>query len=138
MDDSHASDWHDMPDACAFASLIGPLQRRHNGRYWTYGLRILPAHTNSAGFMHGGLMTAFLDETIGSTVAQISGRKHVTIQLNTNFLHAVKVGDFLEGECEVAHGTTSMTFAQSRVLVASRIVATATAIFKAIPDPRKT
>ena len=137
MMDLPAQDWHDIPDGCAFAGLIGPVQRRAKDQQWVYGLRILPCHMNSAGVMHGGLMTAFIDESVGSMIAELSGRRHVTLQLNTNFLQAVQLGEFIEVDCEPFQSTTSMTFVQGRVLAGPRTVATMNAIFKAIRPQEK-
>lgn len=128
--------WHDMPNPCAFAALIGPVQRRRNGEHWVYGLRVARHHTNSTGIMHGGVITAFLDEVVGEIVNDAGNRKHVTVQFSTTFLSKAAVGDFLECACEIVRATRSMTFIQARLTVGDTIIATATAIFKAMrPTP---
>jgi acyl-coenzyme A thioesterase PaaI-like protein len=125
--------WHDTPKTCAFADLIGPVQRRRDGDHWVYGLRVTQLHTNSIGTMHGGLVTAFLDEVTGEIVNALGNRKHVTLQFITTFLSTAQVGDFLECACEIVCTTRSMTFVQARLNVAGAPIATATAIFKAAP-----
>lgn len=123
--------WHDMPSPCPFAALIGPVQRRRVGDGFAYGLHVGPQHTNSAGIMHGGLITAFLDEVIGEIVNDLGNRRHVTVQFSTIFLSKAQIGDFLECDCDIVHTTRSMTFIQARLNVSGEAIATATAIFKA-------
>jgi len=82
--------------------------------------------------MHGGVVTAFLDEVIGEIVNDLGQRKHVTVQFSTTFLSMAKVGDFLECDCQIVRTTRSMTFIEARVNVAGEAIATASAIFKAM------
>lgn len=124
--------WHDMPDACPFAEVLGPVQRRRVDGQFVYGLRVTQRHTNSTGIMHGGVVTAFLDEVIGEIVNDLGQRKHVTVQFSTTFLSMAKVGDFLECDCQIVRATRSMTFIQAQLNVAGDAIATATAIFKAM------
>jgi acyl-coenzyme A thioesterase PaaI-like protein len=124
--------WEDMPNPCPFAALIGPVRRRRVGDVFAYGLRVVPQHTNSAGIMHGGLITAFLDEVIGEIVNDLANRRHVTVQFSTMFLGKARVGDFLECDCDIVRTTRSMTFIQARLNVSGQVIATATAIFKAM------
>jgi acyl-coenzyme A thioesterase PaaI-like protein len=124
--------WHDMPHPCPFSALIGPVQRRRTGDQWAYGLRVMRQHTNSTGIMHGGVITAFLDEVIGEIVNDLGQRKHVTVQFSTIFLSKAQVGDFLECDCEIVRTTRSMTFIAARLNVNGEAIATATAIFKAM------
>jgi uncharacterized protein (TIGR00369 family) len=125
--------WHDMPDPCAFADLMGPLQRRREGGSWVYALLVQPKHTNTAGILHGGALTALLDEVLGNTVNDEAGRRHVTVHSDVTFLRRVEVGDFVEAGCEVVRRTRSMTFVEARVRVKGELVATAQSVFKAVP-----
>jgi acyl-coenzyme A thioesterase PaaI-like protein len=51
--------------------------------------------------MHGGAMTALIDEVIGNMVNEAVGRKHMTVQSATVFLRPVHVGDFVEASCRI-------------------------------------
>ena len=124
--------WHDLPNPCPFSALIGPVQRRRVGDQFVYGLHVGPQHTNSTGIMHGGVITAFLDEVLGEIVNDLGNRKHVTVQFATTFLSKAQVGDFLECDCEIVRTTRSMSFIQARLNVNGEAIATATAIFKAM------
>jgi acyl-coenzyme A thioesterase PaaI-like protein len=125
-------DWQDKPGASAFATLIGPLQYRREGDRFLYGLRVLPTHANGNGVMHGGLMTAFLDEAIGNAVHDTDAMRHVTVQLDVRFLQPVQIGAFIACDCGIVHRAGSMSFLEAKCRVGAQIVASATAIYKAI------
>lgn len=126
------STWHDMPDPCPFADLLGPIAERELAGRHRYGLLMARKHANSGGIVHGGVLTALIDEVAGSTVRQVRGGRHVTVQLGTVFLRSVAVGDFVEPECDVVRATRSMTFIEAKLRVGSDIVATASLIFKVL------
>jgi acyl-coenzyme A thioesterase 13 len=124
-------DWHDIQAPSEFGKLLGPLRRRRVGGGWHYGLSVRPEHRNEAGAMHGGAMTALIDEVIGTMVNEAVGRKHATVQFATVFLKPVQVGDFVEASCKIVEVTRSMTFVEATLAVGNAAVATATLIFKA-------
>lgn len=88
--------------------------------------------------MHGGAMTALIDEVIGTFVTESVGRPHVTVQISTTFLQPVRVGDLVEPQCEIVKVTRSMTFVEARLHVGGSVVATASLIFKAVRSPAAT
>ena len=124
--------WHDMPYVSEFATLLGPIQRRRGSDRWEYGLRVLPRHGNELGILHGGVMTAFLDEAIGNTCNELASRPHVTVQLNANFLRKAEIGTFLECACDITRITRSLTFVDARLRAGQQAVASASGIFKAV------
>lgn len=132
--DSPASvaDWHDAPAPNDFVLRLGRLQRRRMGDGWVYGLRAEDGHRNGAGVVHGGALAAFVDEVIGTIARDDVGRRHVTVQLQTVFLVPVRAGDFVEARCEIVKVTRSMTFVEAKVIVADAVVATASAVLKAL------
>jgi len=124
--------WHVSPSPNDFTERFGPLQRRWSGDRWIYAMRVDDGHRNEAGLMHGGAMTALIDEVIGTFVTETVGRSHVTVQLSTTFLQPVRVGDLVEPSCEIVKVTRSMTFVEAKLHVAGSVVATASLIFKAV------
>jgi uncharacterized protein (TIGR00369 family) len=126
-----AEGWHDIEAPSEFGKLLGRLRRRRESGAWRYGLDVRPEHRNEAGAMHGGAITALIDEVIGTMVNEAVGRKHATVQFATIFLKPVQVGDFVEVTCKIVGVTPSMTFAEASLSVANTTVATATLIFKA-------
>jgi uncharacterized protein (TIGR00369 family) len=126
-------DWGDAPPLNDFTLQFGPLQRKRQEDGWAYAMRVDSRHRNEAGLMHGGALTAFIDEAVGTIVAEKAGRPHVTVQLSASFLHPVQVGDLVELACEIVKVTRSMAFVEVRLTVLGEIVATAHLIFKAMP-----
>src|SRR5580698_10324154 len=102
---------------------IGSPWRKRQGDKWLYGLLTQPDHINPAGAVHGGILIAFADHTLGCYVeAAADGAPNVTIQLNTHFLAAVEPGAFLELRGEVTRVTGSMVFVRGIVAVGKRDV----------------
>ena len=76
---------------------LGTSCRKRQRDRWIYGLQTRRDHATRAGAVHGGILVAFADHTLGCYVeAAAEGAPNVTIQLNTHFLAAVRPGEFLE------------------------------------------
>lgn len=129
MDDSAA--WRPAPQPNDLFARIGPLLRRRRGDGWAYALRVETAHRNGSGLMHGGAMTALIDEVVGTVVADAVGRPHVTVQMSMSFFAPVRVGDLVEVDCAIVRRTRSMAFVEARLRVGAEAVATASLVFKA-------
>ena len=65
-----------------------PIYRRLSGGTVILGLRVGPAHTNSRGFVHGGLISALADNAMGHSCASRigPGASLVTVSLTVDFL----------------------------------------------------
>src|ERR1700722_1502909 len=110
---------------------IGIPWRKRHGDKWLYGLLTQPDHTNPAGAVHGGILVAFADHTLGCYVeAAADGAPNVTIQLNTHFLAAVEPGAFLELSGEVTRATGSMVFVRGIIAVGQRDVVAVDGIWR--------
>jgi acyl-coenzyme A thioesterase PaaI-like protein len=114
--------WTAMDDD-PMPSGIGTSWRKRHGDTWIYGLQTYPKHANRAGAVHGGILVAFADHTLGCYVEMAAdGAPNVTIQLNSHFLAAVEPGQFLELRGEVTRTTGSMVFVRGIVAVGDRDV----------------
>jgi acyl-coenzyme A thioesterase PaaI-like protein len=102
---------------------LGTSWRKRHGDRWIYGLQTRRDHANRAGAVHGGILVAFADHTLGCYVeAAADGAPNVTIQLNTHFLAAVEPGEFLVLSGEVTRAAGSMVFVRSIIAVGKRDV----------------
>jgi uncharacterized protein (TIGR00369 family) len=111
-----------------FGELVGPLWRRGDAHF---GFVVENKHLNFADIVHGGMLTTFADQAMGMTAQRATGGKpHATIELNIQFVGAVRFGEFVEAHCEVVRLTRAIVFMQSKLAVGTRIVATATGIWK--------
>ena len=88
-------------------------------------------HLNAAGITHGGFIAAFVDAG-GGTAAHRSTNQNpcVTISLEMKFISAVKLGQELLGKTKIQKKTKSMVFLTCVLTVESKIVATASGIWK--------
>lgn len=70
-----------------------------------FELTVGPGHLRSHGIVHGGVMAALLDATIGNAAASLAPPGHdlVTAQLNINFIRPVRLGETLVGRAQVDH-----------------------------------
>jgi len=77
------------------------------------------------------MLTTLADQAMGMTALRATGNKpHATIELNMQFVGAVRLGEFVEAHCEVVRLTRAITFMQCRLVVDTRVVANATGLWK--------
>jgi uncharacterized protein (TIGR00369 family) len=115
-----------------FGELVGPIWRRGDA---LFGFVATDKHRNHRGIVHGGMLTTFADQAMGMTGRRATGEKpHATIEINVQFIGAVKVGDFVEAHCEIVRETRSVLFIESKVKVGTRIVAAASGIWKILGE----
>jgi acyl-coenzyme A thioesterase PaaI-like protein len=128
--DPTGAGWIPMNDNLMPAGLGAPWRKRKGDR-WLYGLLTMANHANPAGAVHGGVLAAFADHTLGCYVeAAADGAPNVTIQLNTHFLAAVDPGSFLELRGEVTRATKSMVFVRGIIAVGERDVVAVDGIWR--------
>lgn len=84
-----------------FAEANGPWYERVQGSRLIRGFIPGPQHANSHGIIHGGMLAAFLDSVLGSTVAHVLQRRCVTVRLSLDYLMPGRIGDWLQGEAEI-------------------------------------
>ncbi|MGB6535045.1 MAG: PaaI family thioesterase [Xanthobacteraceae bacterium] len=111
-----------------FGELIGPVWRQGDGRF---GIVAAEKHSNHRGIVHGGMLMSLADQAMGMTGRRATGDKpHATIELNIQFVGAVKVGDFVQAHCNLVRQTRSVLFLETKLKVGDRVVASATGIWK--------
>ena len=88
-------------------------------------------HLNAAGITHGGFIAAFVDAGAG-TAAHRSAESNpcVTVSLELKFISMVQLGQELIGKTKIQKKTKSMVFLTCELLVANKIVATASGVWK--------
>lgn len=68
----------------------------------TATLTVRPEMCNPYGNIHGGMMSLVIDEIIGFAVISLNADHHYTsVNLNVDFLYAIKRGETLRAEGEV-------------------------------------
>lgn len=122
-------------ETTGFLHLIGPLwQRLVNGEH-EYALVTEDKHHNRRGLVQGGVIMTFADRTCGMTARYISGRPTLaTVQLDTHFVEAGKIGEVLISRPRVVRSTRSLIFISTEVTVDKRVIAMANGVFKILKN----
>jgi len=122
-----------MMEEAGFARTIGPFWTKRDGDSVLFGLLTHEGHANRSGRIHGGVMLALSDHAMGHTsVAAGQGALQATLQLDTQFVAAPDVGDFLVARGSVTRMARSVVFLRAEISSGGRLVATATGIWKII------
>jgi uncharacterized protein (TIGR00369 family) len=109
-----------------------PIWRRDTDAAVILAVRAGAAHTNSRGFVHGGLITALADNAMGLTCAHRlgDGGRLVTVNLTVDFLGSAQVGQWLAVETEFVRLGGSLAFTQAFVTADGEPCARANAVFE--------
>lgn len=100
------------------------------------GLEIRPAHTNSRGRLHGGLISALADNAMGlSLAARLAeeGRpasSFVTTSLGVDFIASAVCGQWLEIDPVVIHAGGGQGVVQALARADGKVIARANATFR--------
>jgi acyl-coenzyme A thioesterase PaaI-like protein len=129
-----ASGWT-IVETTGFIHLVGPLWRRVVNGEHEYALVAQDKHHNRRGLVQGGVLMTFADRTCGMTARAVSGRpKLATVQLDTHFVEAGKIGETLVSKPRVVRSTRSLIFVSTEVTVDKRCIAMANGVFKILKN----
>ncbi|WP_340643950.1 PaaI family thioesterase, partial [Phenylobacterium sp.] len=94
-----------------------PLYSRKTEGAVVLGLEVTAAHTNSRGFVHGGLISALADNAMGLSCGHRmgDGARLVTVNLTLDFLASAQIGQWLEFDTIFVKPGGSLCFAQAFV-----------------------
>ena len=109
-----------------------PLFSRKAGDAVILGLRAGPAHANSRGFVHGGLISALADNAMGLSCARKLGLAGglVTVSLSVDFLAPALQGQWLEFDTVFVRPGSTLCFTQAFVTADGQPCARADAVFR--------
>lgn len=111
-----------------------PLYRRFSGDTVILGLRAGAAHTNSRGFVHGGLISALADNAMGLSCARRLGdlSSLVTVNLTVDFLGSALQGQWIEWDTVFVKPGGTLCFTQAFVTADGEPCARANAVFRVV------
>jgi acyl-coenzyme A thioesterase PaaI-like protein len=125
-------------DASGFIALVGPLWHRVVDDVHEYALIAEDKHHNRRGVVQGGVLMTFADRTCGMTARFISGSPSLaTVQFDTQFVDAAKIGEILLSKPRVIRATRSLIFMTTELTAGERCVAMASGVFKIMNDGRE-
>lgn len=131
MDRPDLSGWKEIP-VKGFFRRIGPLYARRSEAGWEYGLQTTEEHDNSAGLVHGGVLTAFADQALSTVAWEAAGRRAAsTISLDLHFASAVKPGQFVTAQGRVVRAGSTLIFLTGLLTCEGRDVAAASGVWSA-------
>jgi uncharacterized protein (TIGR00369 family) len=94
------------------------------------GLTAGPAHCNSRGFVHGGLIATLADNAMGLSCAGRARGSLVTVNLAIDYLASGRIGQWIQVEPQVIRSGSSLCFVQALVTADGVPCARANATFK--------
>jgi uncharacterized protein (TIGR00369 family) len=111
-----------------------PLWSRKTEAAVIIGLRAAEAHTNSRGFVHGGLISALADNAMGLSCGQVleGGPSLVTVSLAIDFLGSAEIGQWVEVTPMVNRAGSTLCFAEAMVTADGAPCAKAHATFRVV------
>jgi acyl-coenzyme A thioesterase PaaI-like protein len=129
------SDGWTIVETSGFLHLVGPLwQRLANGTH-EYALVAQDKHHNRRGLVQGGVLMTFADRTCGMTARYVSGKPTLaTVQMDTHFVEAGKIGETLISRPHVVRSTRSLIFITTEITVDKRCIAMASGVFKILKN----
>ena len=129
------SDGWTIVETSGFLHLIGPLWQRLVNGVHEYALITEDKHHNRRGLVQGGVLMTFADRTCGITARYVSGKPTLaTVQLDTHFVEAGKIGEVLISRPHVVRSTRSLIFVSTEVTVDKRVLAMANGVFKILKN----
>jgi acyl-coenzyme A thioesterase PaaI-like protein len=134
MEKLKSSGWSTV-ETTGFLDLIGPLWQRLVDGDHEYALVAQDKHHNRRGLVQGGVLMTFADRTCGMTARYVSGRPTLaTVQMDTHFVEAGKIGETLLSKPRVVRSTRSLIFMSTEVMVDKRCIAMANGVFKILKN----
>lgn len=127
------SDGWAIVETTGFMHLVGPLWQRIVDGQPEYALVTQDKHHNRRGLVQGGVLMTFADRTCGITARFVSGKPTLaTVQLDTHFVEAGKIGEILISKPRVVRSTRSLIFITTEITADRRCIAIANGMFKVL------
>jgi uncharacterized protein (TIGR00369 family) len=94
-------------------------------------VRIRSEHLNSVQIAHGGFLATVADTAFGVILRRALGSEslYITVNLNIDYLGAVREGDWLEAHVDVLKSGSSFANASCLLKVGDRLVLRASGVF---------
>jgi acyl-coenzyme A thioesterase PaaI-like protein len=133
--DKLKSDGWKIAETTGFLHLIGPLWQRVADGEHEYALITEDKHHNRRGLVQGGVLMTFADRACGMTARHVSGKPTLaTVQFDTHFVEAGKIGELLVTKPHVVRSTRSLIFIRTEVTSDKRCIAMASGVFKILKN----
>lgn len=115
-----------------------PIYARHTVEGVVLAIRAREPHSNSRGFVHGGLISALADNAMGLSCGKLLGSVTesssglVTVSLTVDFIGSAKIGQWIEIRPTVIKTGKSLCFASAIIMADESVCARASGVFKVL------
>ena len=134
VEDGDFAGWttYDLKDT--FDQTVGPFYFRPDpDGSMRCAFRAEQKHMNAGGRMHGGCLMTFADIALFQTAYQeMEGSNGVTVQLDSTFVDAARVGDLVEATGEVVRAGGSLIFVRGELTTAGRVLMPFSGVIKKV------
>ena len=94
------------------------------------GLRVAEVHSNSMGYMHGGMIATLADSCMARAMHSQLQRRSLTLKMSIEYLDAVSRGDFLVADGRLVAHDDAAAHTECVLKVGEHIRARASAVFR--------
>jgi len=115
-----------------FVNHVGPLyQAEHDAPgEMTLGLKVDLVHTNTMGFMHGGMIATICDSAMARAAVFLLQRRTVTLRMGIEYFDPIKKGDWLTAHGRLVDHDGEVAQTECLVKVGETVCARGTGVFR--------
>lgn len=115
-----------------FVNHVGPLfQAEHDAPgEMTLGLHVETVHTNTMGFMHGGMIATVCDSAMARAAVFLLQRRTVTLRMALEYFDPIRKGDWLTASARLVDHDGEVAHTECLVKVGDQVRARGTGVFR--------
>jgi uncharacterized protein (TIGR00369 family) len=115
-----------------FVNHVGPLFQAEQDApgEMTLGLKVDTVHTNTMGFMHGGMIATICDSAMARAAVFLLNRRTVTLRMGIEYFDPVKKGDWLTAHARLLDHDGEVAQTECLVKVGDDVRARGTGVFR--------
>jgi acyl-coenzyme A thioesterase PaaI-like protein len=115
-----------------FVNHVGPLLQRDENPHgrMTLGLWVELVHTNTMGFMHGGMIATVCDSAMARSTHGTLQRRTVTLRMNMEYFDPVLKGDWMEAHGRLVDHDEDVAHTECLIMVGGQMRARSTGVFR--------
>ena len=119
-----------------YGAVIGPIYERTDEEDSVRAFRVKKQHTNSLGYLHGGMLMSFADIVLAQAVIGAGRGLTATVRMVTEFMAPGRLGDWVEGRASISKSSGTLLFTEGQFQVGANLIMIASGIF-VVPSDRK-
>ena len=115
-----------------FVNHVGPLLQREVNvpGVMTLGLWVETVHTNTMGFMHGGMIATVCDSAMARATFTTLQRRTVTLRMGMEYFDPIKNGDWLEAHGRLVDHDEDVAHTECLIVCDGQTRARSTGVFR--------